>query len=77
MTVGDKIRSLTDEELARWLVNLRIDYVEQFFKANFIPSMFKPPTKEQRKELFENLLEILRREAIIDDQRRQNPADDR
>lgn len=69
MTVSEKIRSLTDEELARWLGNLCIDYVEQFFKANFIPSMLKPPTKEQRKELFENFLEILRQEAIIDDQR--------
>ena len=67
MTVAEKIRSLTDEELARWIGNLCIDYVEQFFKANFIPSMLKAPTEEQRKELFENILEALRLEAIIDD----------
>lgn len=67
MTVAEKIRSLTDEELARWLTKLCIDYVALFFKTNYQSANFNLPTEEQRNEMSEGFLESLKQEAIIDE----------
>ena len=67
MTNGDKIRSLTDEELARWLTKLCIEYVELFFNTNFPSANFKLPTEEQRNKMNESFLEELKKEVVDDD----------
>lgn len=69
MTVAEKIRSLTDEELARCLLKHQIASVLEAVKA-FSGRSIDPPTKEQKEKMHQNMLNALKQEAIDDDQRR-------
>ena len=69
MTVSDKIRSLTDEELARYLLKCQIASVLEAVKR-FTGISIDPPTKEQKEKMHQNMLNALKQEAVVDDQRR-------
>ena len=64
MTNADKIRQMTDEELACYLTRIQIRSVLNFFADNF--GEIEPPVEETRKELKKAMLKILQQEAPDD-----------
>lgn len=64
MTNAEKIRQLTDEELACYLTRIQISSVLDFFADNF--EEIAPPGEEKRKELKEAILKILQQEVVDD-----------
>lgn len=64
MTNAEKIRQLTDEELACYLTRIQISSVLDFFADNF--GEIAPPREETRKELQEAILKVLQQEVVDD-----------
>ena len=69
MTVAEKIRSLTDEQLAAYLLRYQIASVLEAVKV-FAGIDIDPPSKEQKEKMRQNILNELKQEVIDDDERR-------
>ena len=66
MKVGDNIRQMNDEELARFLSNLCIDNIMMFCEENLISGKINPPNNEERGQLKDSILEFLRKDPQND-----------
>ena len=64
MTNAEKLRQLTDEQLACYLIRIQINSVLDFFADNF--GEIAPPGEETRKELQNAMLKVLQQEAPDD-----------
>lgn len=67
MTYAERIRQLTDEELACYLIKVQINGVLEFFSCNFGSfGQIAPPGEETQKEMEETMLKLLQQEAPDD-----------
>lgn len=61
MTNAEKLRQLTDEQLAFYLTRFQIRSVIDFCSDNFVK--IPPPEEETRKEMEKAILKLLQQEA--------------
>ncbi len=66
MTNAERIRHMTDEELARLLVKVYINSVLDFFEENPILGKIEPPGEEEQKEMNSTYLKLLQEKATND-----------
>lgn len=64
MTNAEKIRQMTDEQLACYLTRIQISSVLDFLAENI--GKIESPSEETRKKLKEAVLKILQQEAADD-----------
>lgn len=64
MTNAEKIRQMTDEQLACYLTRIQISSVLDFLAENI--GKIEPPSEETRKKLKEAVLKKLQQEVVDD-----------